>query len=168
MNKLAIAFSFALATAAPAVAQSVGMQVVDAQGGSVGAVAAIQGDNLLVKTDKHEVLLPRASFTVAEGRLLFGMTQAQLNAEVEKTQAQAAASVAAGATVKGLGGSVLGTIEAIDGQNAVIKLTSGSSVSVPLGGLRGHTDGSVVAGVTAEQLEAQLNSAAAPGAGDAD
>ena len=56
------------------------MQVTDASGGSVGTVKAIQGANLLIKTDKHEALLPTTSFTLADGKLLFGMTQAQLDA----------------------------------------------------------------------------------------
>ena len=48
----------------------------------VGTVTAIKGDNLVIKTDKHEVQLPKSSFTFANGKALFGMTQAQLNAEV--------------------------------------------------------------------------------------
>ena len=53
--------------AAPAQAQAitVGMQVTDTAGAPVGTVTAIQGDNLVVKTDKHEALLPRTSFTPA-------------------------------------------------------------------------------------------------------
>ena len=52
-----------LLVAVPAVAQAqagvnVGMQVTDASGGAVGTVTAIQGTNLLIKTDKHEALLP--------------------------------------------------------------------------------------------------------------
>jgi hypothetical protein len=65
-----------LAIAAPAAAQAqaainVGMLVTDAAGGRVGTVSAINGDNLLIKTDKHEVMLPKTSFTVAEGKLFF-------------------------------------------------------------------------------------------------
>lgn len=161
MKKLAFALSsFVLAASAvPAVAQSVGMPVVDAQGGAVGTVTAIDGDLLVVKTDRHEAALPRASFRAADGKLMFAMTQAQLNAEIEKSQATARAAIAAGATVKGLAGAVLGTIESVDGQNAVIKLTSGSSVSIPLTGLSGNADGTVVVGLTAEQIEKQLSPA---------
>ena len=39
-------------------------------GGAVGTVNAVQGDNLLINTDKHEALLPKASFTAQEGKLL--------------------------------------------------------------------------------------------------
>ena len=72
-----------VAIAAPAAAQSVGMQIVDTTGALVGTVTAIQGDNLQVKTDKHEALLPKASFTLNNGKLLFGLTQAQLDSKIE-------------------------------------------------------------------------------------
>ena len=42
------------------------MQIVDTTGAAVGTVTAIQGDNLQVKTDKHEALLPKASFTLRQ------------------------------------------------------------------------------------------------------
>src|SRR6185437_2178382 len=76
-----------LMIAAPAVAQApaginVGMQITDTSGGAVGTVAEVKGDNLLVKTAKHEVMLPKSSFSVSNGKLLFGMTQAQLDAEI--------------------------------------------------------------------------------------
>ena len=51
-----------LAMAAPAAAQSVGMTIVDTAGAPVGTVTAIKGENLQVKTDKHEALLPRSSW----------------------------------------------------------------------------------------------------------
>ena len=168
MKLISARVAFCLAVAAPLApvaaqtggAITVGMQVTDAQGAPVGTVTAIQGDNLLVKTDKHEALLPKSGFTPSEGKLLFGMTQAQLNAEIEKSQAVADAAIAAGATVKGLAGTSIGTIESIDAANAVIKLASGQSISVARSGLRGDADGTVVVGLTAEQIEAQVKAAA--------
>ena len=80
MRKFIIPLAFASlsfgAPLAPAAAQTPGMQVVDTNGGAVGVVTAIKGDLVTVKTDKHEVALPKTSFTVHEGKLLFGMTQA--------------------------------------------------------------------------------------------
>jgi len=96
---LAVAAPLAPAAAQASSAITVGMPVVDAAGGAVGTVKGIQGDNIVVKTDKHEAMLPKGSFTASEGKLLFGMTQAQLNAEIEKGLAAADASVAAGGTV---------------------------------------------------------------------
>lgn len=153
-----------IALAAPAAAQSVGMQIVDTTGAPVGTVTAIQGDNLLVKTDKHEALLPKASFTLHDGKLLFGLTQAQLNAEIEKSQAAASAAIAAGATAKGLQGTEIGKIDSVTDAGVVIALTSGKKIQVPRNGVRGNPDGSVTVGITEEQLKAATSSDAAPAA----
>jgi preprotein translocase subunit YajC len=155
--------SVALALAIPsaaAFAQTAGMQVVDTSGGAVGTVVGVDGENVVIKTDKHEVALPKTSFTAHEGRLLFGMTQAQLNAATEKSLAEAAAAIAPGATVKGSGGSVVGTIDAVDTETVTIKLASGSLVRVPKTGVAAG-NGEVVVGLTAQELEA----GAAPSAG---
>jgi len=161
MRLFLIAFSGAAlsmaAPLAPAAAQTAigpGTQVTDASGGPVGTVSAVQGDNYLVKTDKHEVLLPKTSFTPADGKLLFGMTQAQLDAEIEKGQAAADASVKAGATVKGLQGTEIGKIESVSESGVVIALTSGKKIQVARSGVRGNADGTVIVGLTADQLNA--------------
>ena len=146
--------------AAPALAQAAGTQVVDTSGAAVGTVVRADGANVIIKTDKHEVALPKTSFTPSEGKLLFGMTQAQLNAEVEKSQAEAAASIAPGATVKGSGGVVVGTIDAVDTETVTIKLASGALVRVPKSGVAAGT-GEIVVGLTAQELEA----VAAPSSG---
>src|SRR5205823_11743634 len=117
----ALAFS---APTAPALAQgqppmTVGMQVADANGGPVGTVTAIQGDNLQVKTDKHEALLPKASFAVSDGKLLFAMTQAELDTAIEKSLAAADAAIVAGAAVKGLGGADIGKIDSVTASDVV-------------------------------------------------
>jgi preprotein translocase subunit YajC len=149
----------AVALSAPALAQTItpGMQVTDAAGGPVGTVKAVQGENLLITTGQHEALLPKTSFTAAGGKLLFGMTQAQLNAEIEKSAAAAQAAIAAGATVKGLQGTEIGKIESVTNDAVVIALPSGKKVQVARTGIRGNADGTVTAGLTAEQLEAQVD-----------
>ena len=151
-----------LALAVPltsAAAQTPGMQVVDTSGGAVGSVVSVDGDTVVINTGKHQVALPKASFTVHEGKLLFGMTQAQLNAETEKSLAAAAASIAAGATEKGTGGAVVGTIDAVDAETVTIKLQSGSLIRVPRSGVAAGSDG-VVVGLTAAELEAQASASA--------
>ena len=134
---------------------TVGLQVVDTSGGAVGTVTAIKGDLLTVKTDKYDVALPRNSFTLNEGKLLFGMTQSALNAATEKSMAEANAALVAGAIVKGAGGTRVGTLESIDAEVATIKLDSGKLVRIPRAGIVGSRDGAVI-GLTAEQLAAQL------------
>jgi preprotein translocase subunit YajC len=154
-----------LFAAAPAVAQAqapitVGMQVTDASGGMVGTVAGITGPNLLIKTDKHEAQIPRSSFSVSNGKLLFGMTQAQLDAQIEQSSAAASAAIVAGATVKGVGGTPVGTIESVADGNATIALQNGKKIAVPQSGLRGNPDHTVTIGYTEAQLEALVQGGA--------
>ena len=147
----------ALAQAAPAV----GMQVVDSAGAPVGTVTAIKGDNLQVKTDKHEALLPKSSFTVNKGKLLFGMSQAQLDSTIEASTAAAQASIVAGATVNGAAGTAIGKIESVESGKVTIALSSGKKIQVPSTALRGNADGTVTIGYTAEQIDALVNAAPA-------
>lgn len=154
-----------LLIAAPAVAQAsaaitVGMKVTDSSGAPVGTVVGIKGSNLVIKTGKHEVQLPSASFTPNSGKLLFGMTQAQLDAQIEQSLAAAKAAIAAGATVKGLSGTPVGTVEAVADGNVTIALQDGKKISVAQTGLRGNADGSVTIGYSAEQLKALVQSGA--------
>jgi hypothetical protein len=154
-----------LAVSAPVAAQSVGMQVVDTAGAPVGTVTAIQGTNLQVKTDKHEALLPKSSFSVSDGKLLFGMTQAQLDAEIEKNLSAANAAIVAGATVKGLQGTQIGTIDSVADGKVTIALPSGKKIAVAQDGVRGNPDGTVTVGLSADQLDAQVGSGSPAPAG---
>jgi preprotein translocase subunit YajC len=149
----------ALLPAAPALAQAnpvtVGTQVVDVKGGLVGTVSAIKGDMLTVKTNRFEVALPWSSFNINKGKLLFGLTQAELNAATERTLAEAAAQMSLGAIVKGSDGVRIGTLESVNADVATIRLDSGQRIEVPRTGVVAGSDG-IVIGVTAAQLEAQL------------
>ena len=133
-----------------------GMQVVDPSGGKVGQVIGVNGANLILKTDKHEVQLPMTSFTASEGKLLFGMTAAQLDAATEQAMAAASAAVAPGASVYGSDGTLAGTIEEIDDALVKIKLANGQSVRIPRNGVSGSDKGAVMdARAFAASVEAQ-------------
>src|SRR3954466_13803989 len=84
-----------------AAAVTAGAVVKDTKGGEVGTIQRVEGDQLILKTEKHEVRLPVSSFTATDSGALFGMTRDQLNAEIEKTLAAANAPIVARATVKG-------------------------------------------------------------------
>lgn len=147
----------AAAGAQPAQAQvAVGMQVIGPSDGVVGVIASMNGGNVTLKTDRHSIPMPAGSFTVQEGKAYFGMTREQVNAEYEKALADAEASVAPGAVVKGLNGVRLGTIQAVDSENVTLKLDSGPVVIVPRSGVAGRPDGAIV-GLTAEQLAAKVS-----------
>lgn len=155
-----IAVGPALAQAAGQI--SPGMQVVDPAGAAVGTVASVKGDSLVLKTDKHEVQLPLTSFTASEGKLLFGMTAAQLNAETEKAMADAKAAIAVGANVYGPGGTLAGQIEAVDGELVTVKLTSGESVRLPRTSLAPGPNGATL-GLSVEELKKLAAEAATTG-----
>jgi len=131
---------------------SPGMQVVDPAGGVVGTVTSVKGDALVLKTDKHEVQLPLTAFTASEGKLLFGMTAAELNAATDKAMAEASAAIAVGAQVYGREGAVAGQIEAVEAELITIKLTTGESIRLPRSAVGAGPNG-VVLGLSAEELK---------------
>ena len=142
---------------APALAQKAGvepgMQVVDTAGNPVGVISSLKGANVVLKTDKHEVQLPAASFTPSKGKLLFGMTEAQVDAAAEQAVAQAQAAITPGAQIYGQGGALAGTIDSMDDQYVTIKLTTGELVRVPKSGVAA-ANGKVIVGATVAQLKA--------------
>lgn len=153
------------ATPPPPVATtfSVGMPVVDAQGGAVGTITVVTTDTVTVKTTKHQAQLPKASLTISEGKALLGLTQAELEASVERTLATVpSAELKVGATVKGSGGASIGTIDAVEAENVTIKLSTGQRISIPRSGIIVDPDGGGVIGMTAAELEAQVKAAQPP------
>jgi preprotein translocase subunit YajC len=154
---LAVAVPFAGAASAQV---TVGAQVVDTAGNPVGTVVALKGDQLVLKTDRHEVQLPVSSFTPNEGKLLFGMTRDQLNASTDQALAAAAATVTVGAQVQGSGGGIAGTIDAIDTETVTLKLEGGELVRLPKSAVAGTPNGPVL-GVTVDELKAMAAQAAA-------
>jgi hypothetical protein len=148
----AFAQAAAPAPAAPGLAISPGMQVVDTAGAPVGTVTTVKGDTVAIKTDKYETFVPKTSFAMSGGKLTFSMTQAALNAEIEKSQAASKASLVVGATVKDMDGVEIGKIDSVTDAGVVIVLASGQKIQVAPNGVRGNKDGTVTAGVHAAQL----------------
>lgn len=151
------------ATAATPAQVQPGMQVVDPSGGSVGTVAEVKGDNLVLKTARHEVLLPVSAFTANQGKLLFAMTAAQLDAQADQQAAANSQAIAAGAQVFGSDGTPAGTIEAVEDPLVTIKLANGQSVRVQRSGLAPNGKG-VVIGVTTAKLNEMAAQATATAA----
>ena len=139
---------------APAAAGGIapGARVSDPQGGEVGTVTRLDGQFLILKTDKHEARLPVSSFTPHQGGLVMAMTRDQLNAEIDKTIAQAAEKIGPGAKVMGSQGGLVGTIESADAEFVTVKLTSGKMVRLPRSGVAPSSNGAVI-GMTVAQLE---------------
>lgn len=161
LSALPIVLAASAAGMQPALAQDPGAQaaiaagakVTDSKGGEVGTIAKVDGQFVIVKTDRHEVRLPVTSFTPHNGGLLFGMTRDELNAEVDRTLAAANAKIVAGATVNGSQGGMVGTIDSIDDEFVTVKLASGTKVRLPRSALAPGLNGAVI-GMTVAQLEA--------------
>lgn len=165
VSSLSLVVAAALAPIQPAMAQATGSQisagakVSDTQGGQVGTITSVDGEYVILKTDKHEVRLPSSSFTATDDGYLFGMTQAQLNAEVEKAQVDPAKLLKAGAIVRDVSGALVGSIEAVEGGLATLRLQT-LSVNLPVSSFAAGPQGLVI-GSSAAELEAQATAAAA-------
>ena len=161
LSSLALA---ALSATGPALAQGpaaqaevgAGAKVIDTAGGEVGTVIGVNGDNLVVKTDKHEVALPRTSFTPTDKGLLFALTRDQLNAQVEAALAEPLLSV--GAVVYDPQGGVVGTVTEFDDTLATLQLPT-TIVKLPVGAFARGPNGPLI-GETAASLEAKAAAAA--------
>lgn len=163
---LASAIALAAVAAAPAVAQTAapavtaGAQVKDTQGGVVGTVASVNGGTVVVKTGKHEIGLPAASFAKADNGYVIAMTQVQLDTAYEQAMAQSEALVKVGATVHGTDGAALATISELDDQFATLQLSgTESKVRLARSALAPTPQGPMI-GLTADQLKAQVGAAA--------
>jgi preprotein translocase subunit YajC len=142
----------------------VGKTVLDPAGKPVGQVTGQREGLLFVKTDRHETSLPTSSFTFQQNKLYIAFTQAELNAEVDKTVALVNASLTPGAAVKGSGGNVIGKIHSLDAQYVAIDLTNGQTIRIPRNSIAGTAKGAVI-GMTQEQLEAALSHPQQPAPG---
>lgn len=138
----------------------VGMAVVDGQGGAVGTITAVAADSVTVKTARHQAQLPKTSLSISEGKALFGMTQAELDASIEQSlAAKVDAGLKVGATVKDKDGASVGTIDAVDAANVTILLAGGTRINIPRSGIAIDAEGNGAIGLTAAELEAQIKAA---------
>jgi hypothetical protein len=159
-SALAIAQTPAAQTPAPAptagqTGLQVGATVKDTQGGTVGTITAINGPNVTVHTDRLDATVPATSFAVGNGEILFGMTQAQLNAAVDQANARAAAAFAVGTPVKDRNGAVVGPVQALDETTVTVQLGE-QQIRLPRTALAA-SNGALVTGATLAELQAAAN-----------
>ncbi|MDQ8754671.1 hypothetical protein RCO27_00370 [Sphingosinicella sp. LHD-64] len=162
----ATALSAALLVPGVASAQAglaVGRTVTDTSGGEVGTITAVSGDNVTLRTDRHEVALPASSLTATEQAVLIGLTRDQLNAQVDQMMAQQQAAFVVGAVVRDSQGAEVGPVQALDAETLTIQLGE-QQVRLPRNAVAAGPNGLVIGG-TVEQLRAQVASNA-PAAAD--
>lgn len=151
----------AQATPAAAPSITVGANVVGPGGNPVGTIAQAGADFAVVKTDKHEVRLPKTAFGARpEGGLVIGLSRDELNASVDQALAKLTELMKPGSTVYGTQGGTIGTIDKVEADLVTVKLASGKAVRLPRTGFAPGPQGLVV-GFTVEQLEAQAAAAGA-------
>ncbi|MCJ7422179.1 hypothetical protein [Sphingomicrobium astaxanthinifaciens] len=120
-----------------------GMEVVDTNGNAVGTVVSAGNDLITIRTDRHDVPVPVASFTPHEGKLLFAMSAADLNAAVDANLAAAEASVTLGKPVKDVAGVEFGTIDEITDEYIQLALADDKIVRIPVDGLQKDAGGAI-------------------------
>mgnify|MGYP003575202484 CR=1 FL=1 len=150
----ALAAALPLAPAAAQPAPRVGATVTDQNGGTVGTITAVEGDMVIIRTDRHETQLPVTSFTVTDDAVLFGLTQAELNSRIEQALAEAAQAFQVGATVHDRDGAVVGPVEALDAETGTVKFGE-QRIRLPRGSV-GAAENGLVIGATVAELRAQI------------
>jgi hypothetical protein len=152
------------AAPAAATAPTVGATIYDSAGVSLGTVASITPQAVILNTGTAQVPVPPASIGKTDKGFAMAMTKADLDAAVAASQAQAQAALKAkltpGTSVSGLNGAVLGTIKTADAEFVTVTTAKGD-VKLPVGGFSADASGKVIAGITAEQLAAATASAGA-------
>ena len=144
---------------APAAVQA-GAVVKDPQGGEVGTIASVEGDQVVLRTDRHQARIPAAAITAGANGLVINITRDALNARIDETLAQAQQAITIGAVVHDSAGAVVGPIEAVNAQTVTIRLGE-RLVQIQKAALGGGPNGLVI-GSTLAELQAQLAAPPAP------
>ena len=159
--------SAATAQAAPAAAESrvsltVGAIIYDLQGGEVGKIESIAGENAIIDTGTNKATLPKSAFGAGAKGPVISATKGQLDALVTAAAAKADAALTAalvpGAEVRGKAGSLVGTVKEVNGEQVVLERSSGLVTLLKPAFTAGPTG--LVISMTAAELEAAAKAAA--------
>lgn len=135
LSTFAAAAALALATVAtPAFAQNaavaVGAKVFGPDGGEVGTIEKVEGDNVVVNTGSVTAALPTSVFGEGESGPTIGWNKAQLEAAVndaaQQAEAQLAAAFVPGTDLYSVDSQLLGKVESVDESTFVVELASGA------------------------------------------
>jgi hypothetical protein len=158
---LSAALLFPAAASAGAQTIQVGASVKDPQGGEVGTVESVDGQYVVLRTDRHSARLPVSSFTPTEEAVLFGLTRDQLNSQLDQAIAQAQQAIQVGAMVHDSNGVPIGAIETADAETVTVKLGE-QPIRLPRASVAPGQNGLRI-GATLADLQAQI-AAASPAA----
>jgi hypothetical protein len=151
----------ASATAAAQATPTVGATVYDSAGAVIGTIDQVTPQAVVVNVDNAKVSLPPASIGSGPQGLRIALTRAQVVAAAQQAQAgaqqQLQAQLTPGATVRGSGGTVVGTVKAADAQYVTLTTAKGD-VKLPMSGFGMGANGPVI-GMTAAQLDVAVTQA---------
>jgi hypothetical protein len=160
-NAQAASAGGAAAASAPSASLSVGSKVVDPQGQEVGTISAISGDNIVLDTGTAKATLARSSFGSGPNGPTVGITKAQLEAAVQKANAQAStatdSALQPGAAVRSKDGQSIGKIASVSGNNVVVD-RAGGPVTLNKANFTADQQGPVVS-MTAAEFESAARAA---------
>ncbi|HWK36720.1 hypothetical protein [Sphingomonas sp.] len=153
--------------AAPAT-PSVGETVHDSAGAVIGTVEAVTPQAVVIKSGTLSIPVAPASVGKGANGWAMGITKAELEAAGQKAQAEAQAqlkaALVAGAEVKDrTGAAVIATVKAADDQFVTVTSAQGAREAKLPANAFGLTPNGIVIGMTADEFNAAVGGAAAPG-----
>ena len=137
-----------------------GAVVKDPQGGEVGTIDSVEGDQVVLRTDRHQARIPAAAIRAGPNGLVINITRDALNARIDETLASAQQAITIGAVVHDSAGAVVGPIEAVNAQTVTIRIGE-RLVQIQKAAVGGGPNGLVI-GSTLAELQAQLAAPPAP------
>lgn len=162
----ALAPSVAIAQPAPAANMNsplaAGAVVYDPQGGVVGKVESLAGDNVVLDTGTVKATLPRTAFGSGAKGPSVNATKAQIEELVAASMAKANAALDAalvpGAVVRGAAGTLIGTVKEVSDGQVLIERDAGP-VSLTKAAFAMGPSGLAIS-LTADELEVAAKGAA--------
>lgn len=154
------------ATTAASQTLTVGATIYGPQGGEVGKIESIVGDNVVINTGTSKATLPKSVFGSSDKGPTVTATKAQIDEMVAAASAKASAALDAalvpGVEVRGKSGALVGTVKEVSGDMVVVDRGGGSvrlskKAFVPAS-----------AGVTISMTSAELDAAASAASEPAD
>ncbi len=156
--------------AATATAPTPGATIYDSAGAVIGTVDQVTPQAVVVNVDNAKVSLPPASIGSGPQGLRVALTRAQVVSAAQQAQAgaqqQLQAQLTPGATIRGAGGAVVGTVKEADAQYVTLTTPKGD-VKLPINGFGMGVNGPVI-GLTAAQLDAAMTQAGGSASTSAD
>lgn len=145
----------------PSVAK--GSSVYGSDGASLGTVAEMQGEVVVIEVDGRAIPIPKAALAAGAKGLTVNITKtalvAQFDQQKAKYDAQLAAAITEGASVKTADGQLLGTIESRNEQGVVVNTDKGPA-TLPRQLLALNQDGTLIARATKAQIDQAMAGAA--------